>query len=200
MRTRSTCNHVGMAKPRAVLLTGTPGSGKSTLGHKLAQELRVPFISRDHIRGGLLFSEGAWTDKLGHFPTGDEAVEIFLATVEGLLENGVSCVIEYVVREKRPQDLERITSLSDCVVIMTQCADAMQRARKRNLTDRLISNKAVLDALGMTSVEEHTDAFVIRMHAVQTEMRQDFPLPLLEVDTSASYTPSIEAILAFVTS
>ena len=189
-----------MVKPRVVLLTGAPGSGKSTLGSELARQLRVPFIARDDVRGGLLFSAGAWADKLERFPTGDEAVEIFLTTLEGLLKSGVSCVAEYVVRENRPQDLERITALSDCVVITTKCADSMERVRSRNMKDRLIANKAVLDALGLASVEEHTEAVVARMHDVSDEMRHAFPVPLLEVDTSSGYSPSLEDIVAFATS
>ena len=186
--------------PRVVLLTGAPGSGKSTLGRELARSLRLPFLARDDVRGGLFFSAGAWTDRLDRWPPGDEAVEIFLTTVERLLASGVSCVVEYVVRENRPQDLDRITALGDCVVIVTRCAEAMERVRNRNLADRLIANKTVLDALGMESVEEHTDAVVARMRVVQDEMRQEFALPLLEVDTSAGYDPAFEDILTFATS
>lgn len=78
-----------MARPRVVLLTGAPGSGKSAIGSELAKHLRLPFIARDDIRGGLLFSAGAWGDRLERVPPGDEAVEVFLATVEGLLASGV---------------------------------------------------------------------------------------------------------------
>ncbi len=188
-----------MTEPRAVLLTGAPGSGKSTLGYELARSLRVPFIARDDIRGGLLFSAGAWGNELDRFPTGDEAVEVFLATVETLLGRGVSCVIEYVVREERPRDLERIMALGDCIVIRTSCDEPMERVRTRNLADRLIAYKAVLNAAGFRSVEDHTEALLARMRSVHNEMRVAFPVPVLEVDTSSDYVPSLEEILTFVT-
>jgi predicted kinase len=71
-------------------VTGAPGTGKSTLGKMLATMLRVPFIARDDIRGGLVFSAGAWSDAPIELPPGDEAVELFLETVEGLLAREVS--------------------------------------------------------------------------------------------------------------
>lgn len=73
------------------------------------------------------------------------------------------------------------------------------RLRDRNATDRLIANPAVLRAVGLATVAEHTDMAVRRMAAVAAEMRIDFPLPTLEVDTTDGYRPDIEAILAFVT-
>ena len=69
----------------------------------------------------------------------------------------------------------------------------------RNAADRLIANPAVLRAAGLASVAEHTDMAVRRMAIVAREMRRDFPLPTLQVDTTHGYRPDIEAILAFVT-
>lgn len=183
----------------AVLVTGAPGSGKSTLASLIARLLRIPYIARDDVRGGLLFSAGAWSDELSRLPSGDEAVEVFLETVESLLTRGVSCVIEYVVRSHRPEDLERILAAGDCVVVMTTCEASMSRVVQRNLSDRLIANPPVLDAVGFGSVEEHTEALVARMRQVESEMLLRFPVPVLHVDTTGDYDPSIDAILAFVT-
>ncbi len=186
-------------KPRLVLVTGEPGSGKSTLARELAVCLRLPFIARDDIRGGLFFTAGAWGEQLDRIPPADEAVEGFLSTVELLLERGVSCVVEYVVRSNRPQDLDRLTARGDCVVIVATCADPMERVRQRNSTDRLIANEAVRDAAGFASVEEHTAALVTRMSHVRDEMRHVFPMPTLEVDTTSDYLPDLDSIIAFVT-
>ena len=49
-------------------MTGAPGSGKSTLARQLSVAIRVPFLARDDIRGGLLFTEGAWGDALERKP------------------------------------------------------------------------------------------------------------------------------------
>ena len=184
-------------RPRAILVTGAPGTGKSTLGKMLATVLRVPFLARDDIRGGLVFSAGAWSNEPIELPPGDEAVELFLQTVEGLLAREVSCVIEYVVRSHRPADLERLRAAGDCIVIFTSCHDPVSRLIERNQSDRLIANQAVLDAAGVTTIEAHTAAMVERMRQVEREMTREFPVPVLHIDTSGDYNPSFEAVLEF---
>ena len=188
-------------RSRAVLVAGAPGSGKSTLAAELARLLRVPFIARDDIRGGLFFTAGAWGDKLVRFPSTDEAVEVFLETVEALLARGVSCVVEYVVRSHRPADLDRLLAAGECVVIMTRCEEASSRVVERNLSDRFVANRAFLEAVGVGSVEEHTSAVAPRMLQVEREMLVDFPrpVPVLHVDSTEGYDPDMDAILAFAT-
>ncbi len=146
-----------------------------------------------------MFTAGAWSDQLERIPSGDEAVETFLGVVESLLANGVSCVVEYVVRRHRPDDFDRIAALGDCVVVVTSCNDPMERLRERNLSDRLVSSPAVLQAAGFSSIEQHTEAVVARMHSVTDEMRVSFPAPVLNVDTDDGYRPSLDDITAFVT-
>ncbi len=41
------------ARPFLVVITGAPGSGKTTLGWELSRLLHVPLVSRDDIKTGL---------------------------------------------------------------------------------------------------------------------------------------------------
>ena len=186
-------------RPRAVLVTGAPGGRKTTLAAQLARLLRVPFIARDDIRGGLFFTAGAWGDELVRVPSADEAVDVFLQTVEALLARGVSCVVEYVIRSHRPADLDRLLAAGECVVIMTRCDAASSRVVERNRSDRFVANRAFLDAMGFGSVAEHTEAVVPRMAQVEREMLVQFPrsVPVLQVDTTDGYEPDMDAVLAF---
>jgi broad-specificity NMP kinase len=186
-------------RARAILVTGAPGTGKSTLGRTLGAMLRLPFIARDDIRGGLFLSAGAWGSELDRLPSGDEAVELFLQTVEGLLTRRVSCVVEYVVRSHRPADLDRLQAAGDVVVVVTSCLDPEARLIERNQSDRLIANPSILEAAGVETVEQHTAAMLVRMRDVECEMAREFSLPVLRVDTTGEYEPAIDVILAFAT-
>jgi hypothetical protein len=113
----------GDHRPTVVLMLGEPGSGKTRLGTELARFLRVPFLARDDVRGGLYLSRGGWGEEPVPGPPGGEAVEAFLSLVEAMADRGVSCVAEYVFRSARPQELQRITDVARCVGIVAKCDD-----------------------------------------------------------------------------
>ena len=184
---------------RVVLITGVPGSGKTTLGAELSRALRVPFIARDDIRGGLLLTAGAWGGRLRAIPTSDDAVEAFIRIVETTAGLGVSCVVEYVVRRHRPQDLDRITAVADCVVLVTSCHDPLDRFAARANAELVLNQPALLDALGYATVDQHTHDARERMQAVTREMRTEFDLPVLEVRTDDGFDPDLERIIDFAT-
>ncbi len=186
-------------RARVALITGEPGSGKSTLGAELARVLRIPFLARDDVRGGLFFTQGSWTDAPGELPSSDEAVDALLRLVETAAGLGVSLVVEYVVRRGRPRDLERLTAVADCVVLVTSCGDARKRFVQRSLDDRLLNRPAVLDALGYVSIDEHTNDAAARMDAVIAGMRTEFDVPTMHVGTDDGYAPALDQIIEFVT-
>jgi predicted kinase len=186
-------------RPRVVVVTGAPGSGKSTLGAELGRALRVPFLARDDVRGGLFFTAGGWGARPGGVPTADATVEAFLRIVETAVSLGVSCVVEYVVRPHRPADVGRLTSVADCVVVLTECRDHLERFARRNRADRLLNRRPVLDALGYTTIDEHTRHAVGRMRSVTDAMQVDLGLPTLRVHTDDGYEPGLDAIVDFVT-
>ena len=45
-------------KPLAVVVSGAPGSGKTTLARDLSQEIGLPHLNKDLVCG--LFTEVAW--------------------------------------------------------------------------------------------------------------------------------------------
>jgi hypothetical protein len=88
---------VAARRPWFVVVTGEPGSGKTTLGRHVAAALRLPFLSRDQVRGGLLASAGLWTNRMRPKPEREAARATFIdiaATVAGF---GVSAVLELVL-------------------------------------------------------------------------------------------------------
>jgi predicted kinase len=134
-------------RARVVVVTGAPGSGKTTLGTDLSRALRIPFMARDDVRGGLFFTAGSWSARPRRVPTPEESAEAFL----------------------------------------------------RMRVDRLLNRQPVLDALGYTTIDEHTRDAVARMRSVAKAMRVDFGLPTLRVNTDDGYEPGLDDIVEFVT-
>lgn len=185
-----------MNRPRLVLVTGEPGSGKSTLGRAVAAQLRVPFLSRDEVRGGLLATAGLWTGALHDAPPRSEAVHAFVAVVEAMLRAGVSAVVEFVVLPERADAFARLCAAADVVVIVTHCADAAARAEARDRADPLLQRPGVLGALGYASIDEYLA--VPERARVADGVETEFDLPTLRVRTDANY--AIEAVADWVVS
>ena len=185
---------------RVVLITGEPGSGKSTLGIELAAALRVPFLARDDVRGGLFFTAGSWSEQPAGVPSADETVEALLQMVETMARLGVSCVVEFVVRCGREHDLERLRAVAECVVLVTSSSSSRVRFARRSLGDRLLNRRQVLDLLGFRSIVDHVEDAMARMEQVRVEMRRDFDLPTLHINTDDGCEPGLDAIVEFVAS
>jgi predicted kinase len=188
----------GERKPTVILMVGEPGSGKTALGTKLARTLRVPFLARDDVRTGLYFTTGAWGDQPGPPPPRDDATGTFLSLVETMAGLGVSCVVEHVIRDDRPEDLERITRVAHCVGVRTWCDDAPVRRATREQADPLLRRPSVLAALGYGTIDEHVAQATTHMAAVTAQMRTAFDFPVLAVSTHDGHDPSIPEIVEFV--
>lgn len=185
-------------RPTVVLLVGEPGSGKTTLGTRLARTMRIPFLARDDVRTGMYFTNGAWTDRPGELPGTEQGHDVFLDAVEALTRLGVSLVVEFVVRRSRPGDLDRLRAAAEVVVVRTSCADAADRRAARRAEDRLLARPAVRAALGLGSTADQVLAQEHRMARVHDDAETEFDLPLLEVDTS-TVEPDLDPIIDFVT-
>ena len=184
---------------RAILVTGIPGSGKTTFGTTLGRRLRIPFLARDDVRGGQFFSAGSWTDSPGRVPTQQQSVEGFLDIAEAMLRRETSCVLEYVLRRETSHELDRLRALADVRIVHLHCDTAIERFEARNLDDPLLTRAPVLAALGFDDIAAQTADAVERMRTVEREMLTDFgDVPTLHVDTDDGYDPSLDAITQWV--
>jgi hypothetical protein len=180
------------------MVTGEPGSGKTSLGLALAGALRVPFVSRDHVRGGLLATAGLWGGALvgATRPPREVAVDAFVEILEVAAGRGVTVVAEFLVTPQRVEAMRRLEAAFDCVVLLTSADDARARADRRDRNDPLLNRPEVLDALGYRSIDEYVAA--PERERVRLEMQIDVALPLLRVATDEGYEPALDGIVGWV--
>jgi predicted kinase len=86
------------ALPRLIIVTGRPGSGKSTLSHPLAVAIRCPLISRDEIKEGFVRTSGR-VGGPGH-PDDRSVYDTFFAAIDLLLRQRITLVAEAAFQHK----------------------------------------------------------------------------------------------------
>jgi predicted kinase len=82
-----------MTKPLLIIIAGAPCTGKTTLGQRLAQELRLPFVHKDGPKE-LLFDCIGWSDRAWSRKLGRASVEILFYFAESLLRAGQCFIVE----------------------------------------------------------------------------------------------------------
>lgn len=194
--------HLG-PRPWLVMVTGEPGSGKSSLGMHLAKRLRVPYLSRDDIRWGMLATSRPWSGQPTDTSGRDAARETFIDVVERAAGQGVSGVPEFIIFRDNPDHFRRLMATADCLVAVTNCSESEQRAVARDRADPLLADPTFLAALGHSSIDSFLQVGVRERQAVRGRMLsdfEDFGVPTLAVRTDEGYEPALDEIINWVTS
>lgn len=123
-----------------ILLTGLPGTGKSTLAEKLSQKIKVPLFSKDNIEAALQRCD-VNTVLSGNQPVSFAVYEILFTLVQQQLLLGQSCIIDCVAGHINVR--ERFKSIAHetnakWIVIECVCSDEDMHkvrllTRKRNI-------------------------------------------------------------------
>lgn len=96
-----------MKTPFLIIVHGAPGTGKTILARRLAQDLRLPLISKDDIKEILFdilgWQDRAWSQKLGHASS-----ELLFHLLEGQFQAGASLIVEtaFIPQFHTPRFLE----------------------------------------------------------------------------------------------
>jgi predicted kinase len=177
-----------VGKPLLVLVSGRPGSGKSTLARKLSEEsvLWLPHVAVDSFRTGMSETIGSWGKV-----TGAEVYAVFYRTVEALLRDGVSLIVEASFQPRFDEArLRPLLEISRAVNV--HCIADAELARERFLvrepSRRRRSGPEMAGVVGQIDRREFEWSWFESM---------EIGVPRLEVDTSAGYRPGLAEIVAF---
>jgi predicted kinase len=179
-----------MAIPTLAVVSGPPGTGKTTLAHEMAQALGCPAICRDEIKQGMVHAtpefEPGPDDPL-NWPT----LTAFFDVLGVLLRAGVTVIAEAAFQDKlwRP-NLEPLADLAQIRVIRctVDAATAHDRIAQRAQQSTHRAAHADHDLLKAIAAREHSlDSFV----------PISLDVPTLTVNTTRGYDPSIQDIITF---
>ena len=179
--------------PTLVVVSGPPGSGKTSLAHAIARAIGCPAICRDEIKEGMVHGAG------GDFAPGPgdaltaRTFPLFFEVVRVLLTAGVTVVAEAAFQDERWRlGLEPLTGLAELRIIHCTVSDAVARQRiARRITEE-------------PSRAAHADSTLLATREAEGPrtpfQRISIAAPSLEVDTTDGYDPELAGILTFIDS
>ncbi len=177
-------------KPRCIIVTGRPGSGKTTLAKKLGQQLWMPVISRDEIKEGYVNTYGLKHDQLPANTNGLVS-DLFFALVNQYLSANVSVVIEAAFQHKvwEPR-MPQILKLSYAWFIV--CFTNSEVATRRHL-QRGLDNPDREFYHGDKRVSHYRETGEIL--SPESYTAPEFNVPTIDVSTDGEYLPSLNEIV-----
>lgn len=177
------------SEPTLVVVAGPPGSGKTTLAHKIAAEIGCPAICRDEIKEGMAHT----ADEFIAGP-GDEltirTLPVFFGTLELLIRAGVTTVAEAAFQDRIWRlGLEPLIGVAEFRIV--HCTVTPDLAFRRSLRRR--SNNPLRSAHPDPDLSDKSEW--TRRHA--DFERPALEAPWMEVDTTSGYRPALAEVFAF---
>lgn len=168
-------------KPLLLIVSGAPGSGKTTFASKLAAQMKLFHIERDRA-----FDAMRYTFEPHPFNREKEGIPLFYNFVAHTLKGQLSLVVDATLyRGKSEKDILQLHQYSTVINIHCRATNERQRFYERELAKAeevpawLPAHMATLDEI-YNLVSEPLD----------------IECPIIEVDTTDIYSPDIATIVS----
>jgi predicted kinase len=176
--------------PSLVIISGAPGSGKTTLARRLAFDLRLPLLSKDELKEALADAIGAPEDVPASMWLGAGAYAVLYLVAQQLLESRTGLIIESNFRRGVSEtELQPLLAWSDPGLIHCTAAPGVVQRRYAERHDRGVRHPAHLDADRAVALAD--DLAAGRFEPL------DLPIPTQSVDTTDGWRPPYEEVRDF---
>jgi predicted kinase len=175
-----------------IIITGLPCTGKTTLGHWLANQTRWPFFSKDAFKE-VLFAQLGWQDRAWSQRLSRASNAILLLAAESVLRSGGSVIVEsnFDAVLDVPQ-LQKLGQPVDARLVQVYCTATPEAvvARFQHRVETAARHPGHVDADYLPALRQL--AFSSANQAL------NLPGKLIEVDTTSGnvdYATVLQAIL-----